>query len=243
MRLRATNATRLRRSSSGHASSSTGGCARCCTNCTTTGPRQPVDIQQALHVQQVGAAQRHERRDEAAERVPGERRVFGQREACNAVGMCGNRAAGRPRRRIRRRARARSRRCAGSARDHRRSRSRRGRNASPLLALGQQPPQRCPAACTRTVQHAHPLPSSTTSSAPNSSTHDRGVVAPRHRVQSAVTIVTGMRCPRACRCRRPNRPMSGEGKCSIRNPSPGCTARRRAGRPCRRRAARRRTRR
>jgi ABC-type nitrate/sulfonate/bicarbonate transport system permease component len=33
--------TRLFRSSSGQLSSSTGGCARCCTNCTTTGPLQP----------------------------------------------------------------------------------------------------------------------------------------------------------------------------------------------------------
>jgi hypothetical protein len=35
----------------------------------------------------------------------------------------------------------------------------------------------------------------------------------------------------------------GRGKCSIRNPSPGCTARRHAGRPCRRCRARPRTRR
>ena len=35
------NTTRLCRLSSGQASSSTGGCARCCTNCTTTGPWQP----------------------------------------------------------------------------------------------------------------------------------------------------------------------------------------------------------
>ena len=35
------NTTRLCRLPSGQASSSTGGCARCCTNCTTTGPWQP----------------------------------------------------------------------------------------------------------------------------------------------------------------------------------------------------------
>ncbi len=71
------------------------------------------------------------------------------------------------------------------------------------------------------------------------------VVLPAPR--NPVTTVTGMRAPRSRLSRRPNGPASREGKRSsmdvVRNPSPGCTARRHGDRPCRRWRARRRTRR
>ena len=91
------------------------------------------------------------------------------------------------------------------------------------------------------------------------------VVLPAPR--KPVTMVTGIFAPRARLSLRPNGPASREGKrssnappafaarlsmrqarqpsrsASIRNPSPGCTARRYGGRPCRRSRARRRTRR
>src|SRR5260221_7405390 len=45
---RVMNTSRLVRSWSGHAASSTGGCARCCATCTTTGPRQPTTFSKPL---------------------------------------------------------------------------------------------------------------------------------------------------------------------------------------------------
>src|SRR5262249_37067962 len=42
--LRVMNTRRLAWSLSGQAASSTGGWARCCTTCTTTGPRQPATL-------------------------------------------------------------------------------------------------------------------------------------------------------------------------------------------------------
>ena len=48
-------------------------------------PAAALDVEQALHLQQVGAAQRDQRLDEAAERVPRRAAVFGQHEMRDAV--------------------------------------------------------------------------------------------------------------------------------------------------------------
>ncbi len=42
------NTSRVIGSPSGQAASSTGGCARCCTTCTSTGPRQPATLRKPL---------------------------------------------------------------------------------------------------------------------------------------------------------------------------------------------------
>ena len=52
-------------------------------------PAAGFDVDHAFGEQQVGATHGHERRDKAAERVPSDRRLLGQGEAC-AVGVRGN---------------------------------------------------------------------------------------------------------------------------------------------------------
>ena len=143
-----------------------------------------------------------------------------------------------PRRRIRRRARGRSRRFAGSGRGRRARWSRSGcaRNAGPRRARGRPPAgaarsagrcgncstgSRCRAASTSSValrSSASSMPTApnslTTTAVPRAFRRLRkrrtSVVLPAPR--KPVTMVTGIRAPRARFCRRPNGPASREGK-------------------------------
>ena len=208
-------------------------------NCTSTGPRQPATFSMPFTCSR--SAPR------SAISVAMKRlNVSHDSGVCSVSTNCSASLpnacpAARSRRRIRRRARARSRRCAGSARGPRGSRSRRGLKCALPRSASSRRSAAC--SCTRTVQHAHHCRRAAHIVARRSH-RPRPPFAARARLGCRrETIVTGIRCPRACRCRRPNMPMSGEGKCSIKNPSRGCKARRRAGRPCRRCRARPRTRR
>ena len=79
--LRVMNTRRVAWSLSGQAASSTGGWVRCCTNCTSTGPRQPATIEEALYPQQVRAAQRDQGFHRALEHRPCQWRLVGHDEA------------------------------------------------------------------------------------------------------------------------------------------------------------------
>ena len=79
------NTTRLWRLPSGQAASSTGGCARCCTNCTTTGPSQPSTARKPFTAQYVRTAHRHQRVHRAREHRPRHRLVVRQHETRNTI--------------------------------------------------------------------------------------------------------------------------------------------------------------
>ncbi len=84
---RVMNTSRLRRSASGHACNSTGGCARCCTNCTTTGPVHPSISSRPLARRMSRAAQGQQRVHRPCHHRPRKRSLPGQGEAADAIAV------------------------------------------------------------------------------------------------------------------------------------------------------------
>ena len=77
------------RSPSGQTRSSTGGCVRCCTTCTTTGPWQPSTLRKPFTRKRSGARSAISDVQRAREHRPRHAGVLGVDEAADAVGVLG----------------------------------------------------------------------------------------------------------------------------------------------------------